>query len=55
MLHETGELFVPLPAVSALVGRLRDSARPGALVGQGIGPQELAGGLVALHEAENKI
>ena len=54
MLHEAGEVFVSLPAVSALVRSVGDPACPGAgaIIGQSLRVQELAGGLVPLHEAE---
>ena len=55
VLHEAGEVLVSLAAVPALVRSVRDSTRPGALIGQRLGVQELAGGLVTLHEPEHKV
>ena len=55
VLHEAGEVLVSLAAVPALVWSVRDSTQPGALVGQCLGVQERAGGLVTLHEAEHKV
>ena len=55
MLHEAGEVLVSLAAVSALVRGVRDPTRPGALEGQRLVVQELAGGPVTLHEPEHKV
>ena len=52
MLHEAGEVLVSLPAVSALVRGVWHPASSGAVIGQSLGVQELAGGLVLLHESE---
>ncbi len=52
MLHEAGEVLVSLPAVSALVRSVGNLASSGAVIGQSLGVQELAGGLVLLHESE---
>ena len=52
MLHEAGEVLVSLPAVSALVGSVGHPASAGAVIGQSLGVQELAGGLVLLHKSE---
>ena len=53
MLHEAGEVLVSLPAVSALVRGVwhPTSSGAGAFIGQSLGVQELAGGLVLLHKA----
>ena len=55
VLHEAGEVLVSLAAVSALVRGVRDPTRPGALEGQRLVVQELAGGPVTLHEPEHKV
>ena len=54
MLHEAGEVLESLLAVSTFVRSVGDPASPGAgaIIGQSLGVQKLAGGLMPLHEAE---